>query len=341
MGRQRRRITLGFAAGTCVTLLAAGCSQPAESGKGGSGERSSISIATGTTGGIYYPVGGAMAEIINRDVDGVKASAEATGASVENLRLIASEQSDLAIAQGDVVYQAYHGEGEFEDDPIRTQSLMVLYPNVYHAVSLEKIHNKHDLNCFADIKDRRFSVGAPGSGNELATNLVFDALGMSPDSDIERERYAYAETALALRDGQIDAGSWVVGEGHGSLRELETTSPLHLIPMCEDEVAAVTEQYPFYTPHTIGADIYSTVEEPVSTLALWNVLAVPEEMSEERGYELATALYENTDFLNQVYEAGSEYLTLEYLAESPVPLHPGVVRYAEEQGVTIPDELRP
>jgi uncharacterized protein len=341
MGRKRRRITLALAVGTGACLLAAGCSQPAESGQGGSGDPSEISIATGTTGGIYYPVGGAISVVINREVEGVKASAEATGASVENLRLIASRQSDLAIAQGDVVYQAYHGEGEFAEDPIKTQSLMVLYPNVYHAVSLQSIHDKQDLNCFADIAGKRFSVGAPGSGNELATNLVFDALGMSPDSDINRERYAYAETALALRDGQIDAGSWVVGEGHGSLRELEATAPLHLIPLCEDEVATVTGQYPFYTQHTIDPGIYSTVDEPVETVALWNVLAVPEHMSEERGYELATALYENSDFINQVYEAGAEYLTLEYLAQSPVPLHPGVIRYAEEQGVTIPDELKP
>ncbi|MDB1088980.1 TAXI family TRAP transporter solute-binding subunit [Streptomyces sp. ACA25] len=341
MGHQRRRLASAVALGTCATLLVSACSQPAEAGRDDPGDRSSISIATGTTGGIYYPVGGAMAEIIDREVDGVDASAEATGASVENLRLIEGRESDLAIAQGDVVYQAYHGEGEFEDGAIRTQSLMVLYPNVYHAVSLQSVHAKENLDCFSDIKDKRFSVGAPGSGNELATNLVFEALGMSPDEDITRQRYAYAETARALREGQVDAGSWVVGEGHGSLRELEATNPIHLVPLCEPELAEVAGQFPFYTPHTIVGGTYTTVEEDVRTVALWNVLSVPEEMSEERGYELAVALYENTDFINQVYEAGSDYLVLETLRHSPVPLHPGVIRYAEEHDVEIPDELRP
>jgi TRAP transporter TAXI family solute receptor len=274
-------------------------------------------------------------------MDGLSASAEATGASVENLRLISSGDSDLAISQGDAAYQAFHGEGEFADAPVETNTLMVLYPNVYHAVSLASIHDRLELNCFSDIAGRRFSVGAPGSGNELATNLVFEALGMSPESDISRQRYAYAETARALREGQVDAGSWVVGEGHGSLGELEATDPIHLVPICDDEVEQVTDVYPFYTPHTISAETYSTVDDDVPTIALWNVVSVSAEMSQERGYELAKALYENAESIGQVYAGAADYLNLEMLENSPVPLHPGVIQYAEEQGVSIPDELRP
>lgn len=338
--RRRHRIAT-TAIGACTALAVAACSQPAEQSTDDEGETSALSIATGTTAGIYYPVGGAMAELINAESDGLSASAEATGASVENLRLLAGGESDLAIAQGDVSYQALHGEGEFEDEPIETQTLMVLYPNVYHAVSLQSIDAELGLECFSDIAGHRFSVGAPGSGNEVATNLVFEALGISPDSDITRQRYAYAETARALREGQIDAGSWVVGEGHGSLRELEATDPIHLVPICDDEVSAVTGEHPFYTPHTISADTYSTVTEDVSTIALWNVVAVSPDMSEDRGYELAKLLYENVDSITQVYAGAADYLTLETLENSPVPLHPGVIRYAEEQGVEVPDELRP
>lgn len=341
MGRQRRRYGFGLALGLCITLLTTACSQPAESGRTDSGDPARISIATGTTAGIYYPLGGSMAEVINRKAKGIEASAETTGGSVQNLRLIARGQSDMAIAQSDVVQQAYQGQGEFSGKPVKTQTLMVLYPNVYHAVSLQSRHKDLGLDCFSDVKGKRFSVGAPGSGNELATNLVFDALGMSPDKDVERQRYAYAETARALREGQIDAGSWVVGEGHGSLRELEATDALHLVPLCEDEAAKVTEKYPFYNEHTIKGGTYSTVKKDVRTLALWNVVSVPTDMSEERGYELARTLYENVATLNKVYEAGAEYLVLENLAKSPVPLHPGVIRYAEEKGVNIPDRLRP
>ncbi|NED99705.1 TAXI family TRAP transporter solute-binding subunit [Phytoactinopolyspora halotolerans] len=338
--RPRHRYAACIGTVTAGLVLAA-CSQPANSSDDDDGESGSLSIATGTTSGLYYPIGGAMAEIIKDSVDGVNASAESTGASVENIRLLDAGDSDLAIAQGDVVYQAYHGDGEFSDAAVETNTLMVLYPNVYHAVSLAAIDEDLGLDCFGDVAGHRFSVGAPGSGNELATNLVFDALGMSTDSDISRQRYAYAETARALREGQLDAGSWVVGEGHGSLSELEATDPIHLIPMCDDEVAAVTDQYPFYTPHTISADTYSTIDDDVSTIALWNVVSVSSDMSEDRGYELASALYENVETISQVYAGAADYLTLETLENSPVPLHPGLIRYAEEQGVEIPDELRP
>lgn len=356
MRRGSRAKRVGFVAGAigAFMMVFAACEQPAEQTGGGGGggggggdgdggySPTSVSIATGTTSGVYYPVGGAMAEIINDHVDGVSASAEATGASVENVRLLEGGQSDIIISQGDVVYQAYRGEGdEFADGEVPMQVLMVLYPNVYHAVSLQSINERLDLQCFSDIAGHRFSVGAAGSGNELATNLVFDALGISPADDISRQRLDYAQTATALRDGNLDAGSWVVGEGHGTLRELEATNPIHLIPICPDEQAQVTEAYPFYTEHTISADTYSTLEEDVDTIALWNIVAVSSDLSEDAGYELAKALYENVDFINQVYEPGAEYLTLDTLENAPAPLHPGVIKYAEEQGATIPDELRP
>lgn len=299
-----------------------------------------ISVATGTTGGVYYPVGGALAEVWNRHVPGVDASVEATGASVENLRLITRGESEVALVQGDVAYDAYHGRDRFEGDPIRTQVLMVLYPNVYHAVSLNSIHNRIGLNNFRDVAGHRFSVGAPGSGNEHATNLVFQALGMSFD-DIGVQRFAYTETARALRENQLEAGSWVVGVGHASLQELDATHPIHLIPISDDELDAVVSMYPFYTPFTIRGGTYNSVTHDVETIALWNVVVVDEGFSEELGYQLAKTAYENVDFLATAYAPGAPFYTLENLMNSPVPLHPGVIRYAEEQGVAIPDHLRP
>lgn len=299
-----------------------------------------ISVATGTTGGVYYPVGGALAEIWNRHVPRVDASVEATGASVENLRLINRGESEVAIVQGDVVYDAFYGRDRFEGAPIKTQVLMVLYPNVYHAVSLKSIHNRVGLNNFKDVAGHRFSVGAPGSGNEHATNLVFEALGMS-FADIGVQRFAYNETSRALRENQLEAGSWVVGVGHASLQELDATHPIHLIPIADDELEAVVSTYPFYTPFTIEGGTYNTVSHDVETIALWNVVVVDESFPEELGYQLAKTAFENVDFLATAYAPGAPFITLENLVNSPVPLHPGVIRYAEEKGVSIPDHLRP
>lgn len=299
-----------------------------------------IAIATGTTGGVYYPYGGALAELWNRHVPNVDATAEATGASVENLRLIQRGESDVALVQGDVAYDAYHGRDRFQGAPIRTRVLMVLYPNVYHAVSLKSIHDRLGLNSFRDVAGHRFSVGAPGSGNEHATSLVFQALGMSFD-DIVVQRFAYTETARALRDNQLDAGSWVVGLGHASLQELDATHPIHLIPISDEEQEVVVNTYPFYTPFTIPAGTYSSVQEDVETIALWNVLVAGEDFPEDLAYELVKAAYENKSMLDAAYAPGAPYNTLENLVNSPIPLHPGVIRYAEEQGVAIPDHLRP
>lgn len=299
-----------------------------------------LSIATGTTAGVYYPMGGGLAEIWNRHVPGVDASVEATGASVENLRLIERGESDIALVQGDVAYDAYHGRDRFQGAPIKTQTLMVLYPNVYHAVSLKSIHERLGLNKFRDVAGHRFSVGAPGSGNEHATSLVFQALGMSFD-DIIVQRFAYAETARALREGGLDAGSWVVGVGHASLRELDATHPIHLIPIADDELEAVVSTYPFYTPFTIEAGTYASVQHDVETIALWNVVVVAEDFPEELAYQLVKAAFENADFLATIYAPGAPYNTPHNLVNSPVPIHPGAVRYAREQGVEIPEHLLP
>jgi uncharacterized protein len=323
---------LGIAA-----AFVAACSQPADQDPTEERTIDSISIATGTTAGVYFPVGGAMAEIINSEV-GVSATAEATGASVENVRLVESGDSEVAIAQGDVVYQAFRGEGDFAE-PVDLRVLMVLYPNVYHGVSLASINERMDFDCFSDVAGSRFSVGAPGSGNEVATGLVFESLGMSFD-DVDVQRYAYAETARALREGQLDAGSWVVGEGHGTLRELEATDPIHLIPMCPDEVSAVTAEHPFYTGHTIVGGTYSTVEADVETIALWNVVVVRSDFPEDLAYDIVEALYGNVSQIGAVYAAGVPYFVPDTLANSPAPLHPGVVRYAEDAGFDVPVDLR-
>lgn len=336
--RLNRSAVAGLAALGIAAASVAACSQPAEQEPSEDQTIDSISIATGTTAGVYYPVGGAMAEIISQQLDGVSATAEATGASVENVRLVESGDSEVALAQGDVVYQAFRGQGEFTE-PVDLRVLMVLYPNVYHAVSLQSINEEAGFGCFADVAGSRFSVGAPGSGNEVATNLVFESVGLSFD-DIEVQRYAYAETARALREGQLDAGSWVVGEGHGTLRELEATDPIHLIPMCPEEITAVTSAHPFYTAHTIPGGTYSTVPDDVETIALWNVVVVSADFPEDIAYELVKAVYENVDRISAVYEPGAPYFVLDTLVNSPAPLHPGVLRYAEEAGFEVPAELR-
>ncbi|MFS8498845.1 MAG: TAXI family TRAP transporter solute-binding subunit, partial [Micromonosporaceae bacterium] len=297
-----------------------------------------IAIASGPTSGVFHPVGTAMAEILDGRVAGLPATARATTTPAESVRLVGSGDSEIAIASADVVHQAVRGEGEFSG-PTDLRVLMLLHPEVYHAVTLRAINEDLELDCLTDVRGTRFSVGASGSAEETSTGLVFDALGMSFD-DVQAQRSGPEDTAAALREGSVDAGAWMVPEGDGTLRDLEETDPIHLIHLCSAELTQVTEAYPWYAPHVIRAGTYDTVEQDTPTVALWHLVVVRSDFPEEVAYEITKALYGGVEQITEVYELGEPYLVADTLARSPLPLHPGAVRYAEEAGVEVRDELR-
>ncbi|GAB3701733.1 TAXI family TRAP transporter solute-binding subunit [Nocardiopsis oceani] len=340
-----RRSLLSLAAIPAGMVMLAACSQPADdaaddTGLGGGELEANLSIVTGGTTGVYYPIGGALRGIIGDNLEGQEASVEATGASVENIRLLDSGDSHLAIVQGDAADQAATGTGDFEGDEIDTYSLAVLYPNVFHAVTLQDIAESQGFECFSDVEGTRYSVGDIGSGNEATTVQVFDSLEIA-SSDVELQQLGYAETANALTNNQLDAGSWVVGEGHSGINELGATEDIALIEMCEDEIDAVVSGYGGYTEHVVEGGTYDGVDEDVSTIAVWNALVVTGDFNEDQAYEITEAMYENIDEVIGVYAPGEEHLVPETIEHSPVPVHPGAVRYYEEQGVDIPDDLLP
>lgn len=341
-----RRTLLSLAAipASVVTLAACGA-QPAEQatedvGLGGAPVQSDLSIVTGGTSGVYYPIGGALRSIIGDNLEGQSASVEATGASVENIRLLNSGDGHLAIVQGDAADQGFTGTGDFEGDPTETYSLAVMYPNVFHAVTLADIAADKGFECFSDVVGNRYSVGDIGSGNEATTNQVFETLEIST-TEVELQQLGYAETANALSNDQLDAGSWVVGEGHSGITELGTTEDIDIIEMCDEEREAIVAGYGGYTEHTIPGGTYPGVDDDVNTIAVWNALVVSGEFNEDQAYEITKAMFDNIDEVIGVYAPGEEYLVPETIENSPVPVHPGAVRFYEEEGVEIPEDLLP
>ncbi|MBR8740940.1 TAXI family TRAP transporter solute-binding subunit [Nocardiopsis sp. MG754419] len=341
-----RRTLLSLAAFPASVLMLAACgAQPAEQAGedtelGGGAVQSNLSIVTGGTSGVYYPIGGALRTIIGDNLEGQSASVEATGASVENIRLLNSGDGHLAIVQGDAADQGFTGMADFEGDPVETYSLAVLYPNVFHAVTLADIAESKGLDCFSDVVGNRYSVGDIGSGNEATTNQVFESLEIS-SSEVELQQLGYAETANALTNNQLDAGSWVVGEGHSGITELGTTEDIHIIEMCDEERDAIVSGYGGYTEHVIAGGTYPGIDEDVDTIAVWNALVVSGEFNEDQAYEITKAMFDHIDEVVGVYAPGEEYLVPETIENSPVPVHPGAVRFYEEQGVEIPAELLP
>ncbi|MFI0472178.1 TAXI family TRAP transporter solute-binding subunit [Halomonas sp. HMF6819] len=296
-----------------------------------------LSIATGGTGGVYYPIGGGLAEMINNHIEGAQATAEVTGASVENMGLIMRGDADMATALADTVYQAYTGTGDFEGRQVEnTRALASIYPNAVQLVVLAE----SDIQGIDDLAGKRVSVGAPGSGTELNARAVLESNGISYD-DFTAQRLNFNETADAIRDGDIDAGFWSVGPPTSSIMNLAATRDIRLISLTDEEIANAQEEEAVFAPYQLEAGLYDGMDEAVQTIGIPNVLVVNADMDEELAYQLTQLLFEHTDELIAVHPAAND-TTVEFTMEStPVPLHPGAIRYFEETGVEIPDRLRP
>lgn len=301
------------------------------------GAQQQLSISTGGTGGVYYPYGGGLAELINRHVDGYAAVAEVTGASVENMGLIGRGDSDLALALADTVYQAYTGTGRFEGRRIeKTRAIASIYPNAVQIVTLAN----SGIKSLQDLKGKRVSVGAPGSGTEVNAKALLESNGISYD-DITVQRLNFNETADALRDGDIDAGFWSVGPPTSSILSLAATREIALVSLTDAEVASAQKVEPVFAPYTLRAGMYDKVDVAVPTISIPNVLAVNADMPEELAYAITKALFEKTAELIAIHPAAND-TTVEFsLTSTPVPLHPGAIRYYEEIGATVPDRLKP
>ena len=296
-----------------------------------------LSIATGGTGGVYFPMGGGLAEVINANVEGYSATAEVTGASVENMGLIATGDADLALALADTVQQAHAGTGRFEGQQLEMlRGLASMYANMIHIVALEG----SGISSLEDLRGKRVSIGAPGSGTEVNAQAILNANGITYD-DIDEQRLNFNETADALANGDIDAGFWSVGAPTSSILNLATTNDIVLLALTEEQLAASQEADATFARTTLPGGTYEGVADDITVLGIPNVLVVSSEMPDDLAYEITKAMFENIADLQAVHPAANE-TTVEFTMEAtPIPLHPGAVRYYDEIGAAIPDDLRP
>ena len=182
-------------------------------------QQKTIAIATGGTGGVYYPIGGALANVISKNLPGYQATAEVTGGSVDNLKLIGTGQSELAFSMADAALDAFKGEDKFKSGKVPVRTLMVLYPNRMHVVTIEGT----GIQKMADLKGKRVSTGSPGSATEVMAFRVIEAAGLDKDKDMKRERLGVAESVNALKDRKIDAFFWVGGLPTAAVTDLGAT----------------------------------------------------------------------------------------------------------------------
>ncbi|WP_199174896.1 TAXI family TRAP transporter solute-binding subunit [Halegenticoccus soli] len=321
-----------FAKATGAAALAglAGCAGgPAGAGGdgdgGGGGGPTFVTIGTGGTGGVYYPLGGGMADILNKNLDGVEASAESTGASVENCRLVANEEMTMALALGNSVLLAVNGEGDF-DEALPLSAAFGAYQNATQVVTLR---NK-DIESIADLKGKRVSVGAPGSGTEVIAEELLNFYDITYD-DIDEQRLSFSETASALQDGQIDAGFWSVAYPASSIQDLASQRNIRLIDFPDDELGEITSQFDYYVKGTVPGGTYKGQDEDVNVPAVTNTMIVREDMDEDLLYRVVEAIYGNLDQLAEVHPAANQFEGAARAA--PIDLHPGAKKYFDEAGL--------
>ena len=293
-----------------------------------------ISIATGGTGGVYYPMGGGIAAVLSKYVPGMQATAEVTGGSVDNLKLIGSGKPYVGFTMTDAGLDAYRGEDKFKGNKVPLKTLMILYPNRMHVATVEG----RGIATMADLKGKRVSTGSPGSATEVMAFRVIEAAGLDKDKDLKRERLGAAESVNAIKDGKIDAFFWVGGLPTAAVTDLANTpgNKLKLIDHA-DTVAAMNKKYGnLYVEDVITKDIYRGMDTDNKQVTVMNILVSHENMDDKTAYNIVKAIFDKRDDLIAVHkEAANFKLENQKTSASPIPFHPGAVKYFAEKGIKL------
>jgi TRAP transporter TAXI family solute receptor len=319
---------LRLLAAAITTLSIAACS----GGSSSTGPRQRLSIATGGTGGVFYPYGGGIAKVISENLPGVEATAEVTAASVDNLKFLKQGTSDIAFTMADTAQDALGGREGFKGIgavPVRT--LAVLYSSYVHLVTLEN----SGINRITDLRGRTVSTGAAGSGTTVLANRMLHAVGLDPERDIRAQSLGVAQSVDALKDGKIEAFFWNAGLPTASILDLVNTPGIRARFIATEEVVPRLHQ-------TYGDSLYYTAVIPKGTyktnpdvpvVAVANLLVVSESMPETLAHDITRLLFDKKNELAAIHPQANELAIETALKGSPIPFHPGAERYYRERQV--------
>ena len=311
-------------------LTLAACNPQASGGRDNSIIR--LSIATGGTGGVFYPLGGGIAKIIGESIPHVEATAEATAASVDNLKFLRSRRADLAFTTADTLADGVNGTGPFNGTKIPIRTLAGLYKNYTHIVTLAS----SSIKTMTDLKGKVVGTGSPGSGAEVTAFRVLQAYGIDPEKDISRQGLGVTESADALKDGKIDAFFWSGGIPTAGVLDLAHTSGI-TIRMVSNDGALQSLQSKYgnglYVQGIVPKATYPGLDGDVGVVSIPNLLVVHADMDENLVYEITKALFTHRDELVAIHPEAANVSLESAVKDSPAPFHPGAIRYYKEQHV--------
>ncbi len=290
-----------------------------------------ISIATGGTGGTYYPLGGGIAEIITRKVPDFQVTSETGNASAANIMLIGTRQVEMALVQNDVAYWASRGILPFREKVENIRAVASLYPEHLHCITLKD----SGINDIMDIRGKRVSVGAPESGVLGDVAAVLKAAGLKY-SDMSTDFLDFNSTTRRFKEGQLDVGFVVAGYPTSSITDLAATHEIDLVNFNEDFMTVLLAEHPFFVKGVIPAGTYQGIDRSVQTPAVLAMLVCDAALPQDVVYRFTRALWENVSDLQKVHEK-AKYITLDTAMDGiSVPVHPGAAQFYAEKGMTVP-----
>jgi len=326
-----KRALFLIAAGLLVAVLTA-CSEES-SGKEEKADPSNLLLGTSSQGGTYYVWGGGWADIMGKNIEDVDVSVEVTGGPTSNIQLIQNGDMDLGFVTSWLGGEGYNGEGWTEEEHDKIRSMFIMYPSVMHMYALKG----NGIEAISDFQGNHVSTGAPGSTSAEAGQGLMDVL------DIKPEKVSGLPTNTStdgLRDGTIDAGFAVTGVPGPFMLDLETTHEVQHIGLTDEEMDKVLSEYPYWDSLDIPKETYKHQDEDISVVAFWNVGIASSDLSEDLVYDMVKTTFEEHEDLLAVDPTAKDTIA-ENITYSTIPLHPGALKYYEEEGIEIPDELVP
>jgi TRAP transporter TAXI family solute receptor len=299
-----------------------------------SAQAQNISIATGGTGGVYYPMGGGLAAVLSSKVPGMSATAEVTGGSVDNLNLIGTGKPYIGFSMADAAKDAQVGEGKFAGKKVDLRTLMILYPNLMHVATVEST----GIKSMKDLKGKRVSTGAPGSATEVMAFRLLEAAGLDKDKDVKRERLSVAESVNAVKDRKIDAFFWVGGLPTAAVTDLANSPGMKIVMIdTTEEVPAMNKKYGnLYFPTVIPKATYTGMAKDNKVAAVANILVVNANMSNEEAYKIVKAVFDNKlDLVRTHQEYMNVSLENQKAKSTPIEFHPGALKYFKEKNIKV------
>jgi hypothetical protein len=290
-----------------------------------------LSIATGGTGGVYYPMGGGLASVLSKYVPGMQATAEVTGGSVDNINLVGSGKPYVGFTMADAAQDAFKAEGKFANRKQDIRALVVLYPNRMHVGTVEAT----GIKSMADLKGKRVSTGSPGSATEVMALRLIEAAGLDKDKDLKRERLGAAESVNAIKDRKIDAFFWVGGLPTAAVTDLANSPGMKLKMVDHDMyVDGMNKKFgKIYFKDTIPKSVYAGMDADNKIASVANILVVNANMSDKDAYNIVRTVFEKQPELIAVH---AEYRNIKVAAQknaaAVVPFHPGALKYFKEKG---------